>query len=177
MATATRDLPGGRQSVLILEDDLLHSALLQMVLEAAGFEVHVASTVEEALETLGRAWPDAVLADWDMDGMDGRALLRALRAQVPGCEKVPTVLMTDREMNARTQLELSMEGYVWILQKPIVVTSLPKLILHTTAETAGTAGQARGGTCGHGQAEKSEFSARVIRSGRTASGAFMDAVR
>ncbi|MGD0088717.1 MAG: response regulator [Planctomycetota bacterium] len=123
-----------RPSVLLLEDNPLHGALLQMVLEASGMEVFKASAASEAARIAGKQAPDLILVSWDTEGLDGRALLAFLRLSVPELAGVPVLLMTDRNISGTLRMVLAKEGYLWILQKPLVPTSLPKLIQRTIAD-------------------------------------------
>ena len=120
--------------VLVLEDDLVHGALIQMVLEAAHIQVHFASSASEAIENAKKRVPDLILVGWDGDGIDGRSMLTFLRMRAPQLAQVPVILMTDREISGKLRLGLATEGYTWILQKPIVMSSLPKLVQRTVTE-------------------------------------------
>jgi len=168
MQSNTDKLPAGRPAALLLEDDLVHGALLRMVLEASGFAAPVAATLDEALGALNGTLPNLILVGWDIDGIDGRAILGKLRARVPGLARVPVLLMTDRELCARTRLELALEGYTWVLQKPIVMTSLPKLIAHVLAPPRAKATPS---------AVRERLLPRFLACATTASSAYMDAVR
>jgi len=158
----------GRPSALLIEDDLVHGALARMILDAAGIQVFVASTQQEALEILGDARPSLVLVAWDIDGIDGRTMLLYLRAHIPALARIPAVLMTDRAVNARTRIELSIEGYQWILQKPIVMTSLPRLVQRTVTEARATSRD--------GQPMR-QHSVRLVDCATAASSVYMEAVR
>src|SRR5690349_12405765 len=67
--------------VLVVDDDAAIRALLRDILEAEGHAVCVASRPAEALEVAARARPALVLLDAWLPGMDGRALLAAMRAR------------------------------------------------------------------------------------------------
>jgi DNA-binding response OmpR family regulator len=156
-----------RPDVLLLEDDLLHGALVQMVLEASEIEVHRASAASEAARTAKEQLPDLVLVSWGAEGIDGRALLAFLRLSVPGLARVPAVLMTDRDLSAGLRSILAREGYTWILQKPIVPTGLPKLVRRTIAEQNAKQSAAK--------ATPTDLS-RFIGCGTTASTCYMESV-
>ncbi|HEY3321685.1 MAG TPA: response regulator [Planctomycetota bacterium] len=115
-------------TVLILESDVIHGTLLKAVVEQAGGEALLAGTPEEALEHVDGVTPALILAAWDTDGLDGRTAVRDLRAQHAELRRVPAILMTDRNLTQLVCHQLRGENFRWILQKPIVVTSLPKLI-------------------------------------------------
>lgn len=66
-------------SVLVVDDDDLIRAHLMAVLNRAGFQVQGASGGAQALLMLNVTPCDVLLTDWEMPGMDGPALCRALR--------------------------------------------------------------------------------------------------
>lgn len=130
----TTNTTNHRPAVLILEDDLVHGSLLKMVLEEAELEVHLASAASEAIQIATERMPDMILVEWDSDGIDGRAMLTFLRMRMSALAQVPLALMTDREISSALRGDLALEGYDWILQKPLVMTSMPKLIRRSLAE-------------------------------------------
>lgn len=66
--------------ILIVEDDAELRQLFARVLEKNGYRVEVAESGAEALQVLGRGYVDLIISDVMMPGMDGNALVRALRA-------------------------------------------------------------------------------------------------
>ncbi len=66
-------------NVMVVDDDELTRAKLASLLRLAGYEVQVASSGEEALRVLGVRPCHIVITDWEMPGMNGLALCRALR--------------------------------------------------------------------------------------------------
>ncbi|MCY3020034.1 MAG: response regulator [Planctomycetota bacterium] len=156
------------QSVLLIDDDLLHGALIRAVLETAGISVFTACSEQEACDVLRTTIPDALLVGWDAEGIDGRAVLTRLKARMPLLRGVPAVLMTDRDLCDRARRELLQAGHEWVLQKPVVVTSLPKLVAHAVAEARSRARESR-----YVRQSRVHF----IDCGSTASDCFMEAVR
>jgi two-component system response regulator FlrC len=77
--------------VLVVEDDADLREALTDSLEIAGYAVRAAPDAETALAMLERQTPALVLSDVQMPGMDGHALLRAIKQHHPG---LPVVLMT-----------------------------------------------------------------------------------
>ncbi len=88
-----------RESILVVEDDAIISRLLQIELEAAGFEVRLAGDGEAALEAAAERCPDLVLADVMMPRMDGFELVRRLRGD-PRTEGVSVIMVTARGLTA-----------------------------------------------------------------------------
>ncbi len=77
--------------VLVVEDDLDLREALAQTLMASGCEVEVAGDGREALERLARKKFSVVVTDYQMQPMDGHALLREIRTEHPD---LPVLLMT-----------------------------------------------------------------------------------
>jgi signal transduction histidine kinase/CheY-like chemotaxis protein len=73
----------GRRRVLLVEDNLAVQETYRMLLEKAGFEVHAADDVDQALLLLGRQPVDALIVDVQMSGRDGLALVEAIATWHP----------------------------------------------------------------------------------------------
>lgn len=84
-------MTGTRPIVLVVDDEESMRYFLEKALRREGYDVIAAKDGPEAIEAAQRHAVDLVLADVRMPGMDGVALLRALRALQP---RVPVVLMT-----------------------------------------------------------------------------------
>ena len=67
-------------SIVVVEDDPDTRELLQSALEAAGADVRVAASADEALALCRAARPDAIVSDIGMPGRDGYSLMRELTA-------------------------------------------------------------------------------------------------
>lgn len=84
--------------LLVAEDEPEIRANLGRLLRLEGFEVSLAASGEQALQLLQAGLPrlpDLLLTDLMMPGMDGRQLLRALRAD-PRTARMPVVLISAR---------------------------------------------------------------------------------
>jgi CheY-like chemotaxis protein len=84
--------PGAR-TVLVVDDEPDTCDLLQRYLSKQGFRVVTASSGEEALELAGRLHPDAMTLDVMMPGMDGWAVLAALKAD-PELAAIPVIVLS-----------------------------------------------------------------------------------
>ncbi|MGE2834333.1 response regulator transcription factor [Mycobacterium sp. SMC-4] len=80
--------------VLVVDDEANIVELLSVSLKFQGFEVHTASNGQSALSTAREVRPDAIILDVMMPGMDGFALLRALRGD--GID-APALFLTARD--------------------------------------------------------------------------------
>jgi len=79
--------------LLIVDDSETIVNFLRMVLESENYEVDSASDGSEGLAKAHQTLPDLIITDSIMPGMDGFALLHALRAD-PATEGVPVIMLT-----------------------------------------------------------------------------------
>ena len=86
-------------SIVIVEDDAVIRAVLEMALAAEGF-THVASCArgDEGLETIRRRKPDLVLLDVMLPGVDGFAICTRIRA-LPALSGTRVIMLTARTQN------------------------------------------------------------------------------
>jgi two-component system chemotaxis response regulator CheY len=81
------------QVVLAVDDSNTMRQMVAHVLRLGGYEVVEAADAEAALEAAKTQHVDAVLTDHNLPGMDGLALVRALRA-LPQHAGTPIVVLT-----------------------------------------------------------------------------------
>ena len=106
--------------ILVVEDDSALSQALADTLMLSGYEVEMATDGEQALATLDRSQVDMVLTDVQMRPMDGRALLRNLRARF---HELPVLVMTAYG-TVEQAVEAMKLGAVDYLAKPFEVDDL-----------------------------------------------------
>ena len=82
-------------TVLVVDDSLVVRAVVRSRLEEEGYRVIEAVDGIAALDECRRAAPDVVLLDVEMPGIDGREVLRRLKAD-PGLADIPVVFLTAR---------------------------------------------------------------------------------
>ncbi|MFD5424984.1 response regulator transcription factor [Streptomyces sp. NPDC127084] len=99
---------GGR--VLVVDDDPTVAEVVTGYLERAGFSVEYAADGFDALRRSGDRWPDLVVLDLMLPGLDGLEVCRRLRATGP----VPVVMLTARgdEEDRITGLEVGADDYI-----------------------------------------------------------------
>jgi PAS domain S-box-containing protein len=121
----TRDAPmppGHGELILVVDDEAAVRSVAQRILEKHGYRVLVAAEGGEAMTIFNRhrAEVRAVLADMMMPGMDGPALMRALRQTAP---RLPILVMTG--LAAKVGYK-GLEGFDQpvLLPKPFSVRSL-----------------------------------------------------
>lgn len=94
---------GARRSVLIVEDHPEMRAHLQACL-AGEFRVIEAADGQAGLVRAQAHMPDLLVTDWAMPGMDGKALVQALRQNI-ATSHIPVVMLT-----AKADLQHRLEG-------------------------------------------------------------------
>lgn len=87
------DTGASERRVLVVDDSLTARALHRTILETGGFTVHTAGSASQALEQLRGATYDVIVSDIGMEGMDGFALTRTLRARADTRE-LPIILVS-----------------------------------------------------------------------------------
>jgi CheY-like chemotaxis protein len=112
--------------VLVVEDNRDSADTLAKLLQIAGYNVHVAYTAMDGLETAKRTRPDVVLCDIGLPDSDGFALAEALHAN-PLTATARLIAVTaygkdkDRERSARA-------GFSLHLVKPVSPGALLQLL-------------------------------------------------
>jgi type IV pilus assembly protein PilB len=106
-----------RPQVLIVEDDRTITAVVKYFLELEGFDVVIATDGLVGLETAKRNPPQAIVTDVNMPGMDGMAMVKALRADAR-THDIPILMLTSEESVDSETLALSLGADDYIL-KPV----------------------------------------------------------
>ncbi|MGW0536896.1 response regulator transcription factor [Streptomyces sp. NPDC003032] len=110
MQTSPQDAPGAGLRVLVVDDDPTVAEVVTGYLSRAGYAVDRADDGPAALEYATRHWPDLVVLDLMLPGMDGLEVCRRLRAKGP----VPVVMLTalGDEDDRILGLEIGADDYV-----------------------------------------------------------------
>ncbi len=90
---AGRNRDPRQATVLVIDDDEAVRDLMQRSLSKDGYHVEVASDGRSGLEMARRIQPAVVTLDVMMPGMDGWAVLAALKAD-PGTADIPVIMLT-----------------------------------------------------------------------------------
>lgn len=112
-------------AVLIVEDDPDLGDVIASLLEEAGHDVAVASSLEDARNALQGATPSVVLADWNVPGGGAPELLRLLEGHVP------VVAMTGMDVS-----RLDRRGFAAVIAKPFNTETLLHLLESLVGEEA-----------------------------------------
>ncbi len=124
----------GAPRVLVVDDNAKHRACLQLQLggwdlRASGAEDGPQAVQKLLAATVERRPFDLALVDQKMPGMDGMAVVEAIRA-VPGLEDLPLVMMTVSPLSAE---EMERRGIVRCITKPIHLPELYACVAGLTA--------------------------------------------
>ena len=103
--------------LLVIEDNAANLELVRYLLEHAGHRVDAAFNGVDGISAAAATAPDLIICDLQMPLLDGYAVLRALRAQLPN-KALPVVAVTAFSMpdDRKKVTEAGFDGY---LTKPI----------------------------------------------------------
>lgn len=104
-------------SILIVDDELPILKTLSGILSDEGFEVATAQTGYDALKSIGQNYPDLVLLDIWMPGMDGIETLKEIRKDYP---YLPVVLITGHGSVEAAVQAVKLGAYDFI-EKPLSI--------------------------------------------------------
>jgi DNA-binding NtrC family response regulator len=123
--------------VLVVDDEPLQRDILKTILVDEGYESHTASSGEEALKVIAKYYPDVVLTDLKMEGMDGIELIETVsKMELPARDGfVPTMIIMTAHGTISSVVEAMKKGAFDYLTKPLNKDSL----IMTVARAAGHA--------------------------------------
>ena len=131
---AAKLMPATNANCVLIVADNLDGELMRLVLEHYGMKCIHAQNEEEAHRMLKSSAVDAILVSWNDNEIDG-CLVERLAPKFPHLKNVPVLLVTDYKIDVLTEQQLSRGGISWILQKPIVASSLPKAVRSAITES------------------------------------------
>ncbi len=105
-----------QKTVLIVEDSKTQRMLMRFLLRSLDYQLLEAQDAEEALAILSSSLPDAILLDWELPGVSGPNLLKALKDDHRTC-RVPVLMVTSHQDPAKVSQILE-AGAVDFIRKP-----------------------------------------------------------
>ncbi len=117
--------------ILVVDDEASARRGLASLVSGWGYEVEEAADGEEALERAVAGLPSVVISDLVMPRLDGYALLRALREEVP----FAAVILLTGQGSIETAVAAMKEGAYDYLTKPLDVARLKLLIPKAAASS------------------------------------------
>jgi two-component system alkaline phosphatase synthesis response regulator PhoP len=123
------------QKLLVVEDEISISTLLQFNLEQAGFEVVTAMDGKDGLEKAESEVPNLIILDLMLPEMDGLEVCKELRLKKLN---IPILMLTakDDEFDKVLGLELGADDYMTKPFSPREVVARVKAILRRTQTTS-----------------------------------------
>ena len=119
--------------ILVVDDDTRLTELLQLVFESRGFGVTIAHSGEQAMASLGKELPEAILLDLMMPGMSGLEVCRLVRAD-PRTSNIPIVVLTAR-FDVEMKREVMEAGATEYLTKPLrpseLINCIREVVIHS----------------------------------------------
>jgi len=109
-----------RAKVLVADDERQIRDLLSEFLTSEGYEVLLASDGEEATVLAEREYPDVILLDVKMPGIDGIEVCKRLKAE-PKTQFIPVIMITGYVDNKMAAIEAGADDFV---NKPIDLVEL-----------------------------------------------------
>jgi type IV pilus assembly protein PilB len=102
-----------KELVLVVEDSPTVASVVRYFLELEGFEVLVAKDGNLGLETARRDQPRVIVTDYNMPGMDGMAMVRALRADATTHGIAVLMLTSEQDVEKEEEaLEAGVDDYI-----------------------------------------------------------------
>lgn len=109
-----------RLKVLIIDDDADHAEVVAESLQRVGYDTVTANTSADGARRIERDAPEVILTDLRLDGMDGLALLRKAKQDIPESE----VIVITGHGDVQTAVEAMRAGAANYLQKPLNLAEL-----------------------------------------------------
>jgi len=105
------------KKVLIIEDNPDNLALIEFVLQAAGYETHHAETGYKGVELALQGGYEFIILDIQLPDIDGTEVLKIIRREEQG-NIVPVIAMTSYAMSGDRERLLA-DGCTGYIEKPI----------------------------------------------------------
>ncbi len=114
------------RKVLVVDDGVGVTEILESILVDAGYRVATATSGEEAVRQVAADVPDVIVLDARMPGRDGPSLLHTLRLN-PSWAAIPVVAMSSLPEEA---VIVPDGGFAAFLRKPFRVSSVLAALQH-----------------------------------------------
>lgn len=119
-----QDMPGGKERILVVDDDPVQREVLLHLLEQLGYEVHTVESGEAATEYVRENTQDLLILDMVMDGIDGTETFRRIRTFSP--EQKAVILSGYAESNRVAEARRSGAGE--FVRKPVDLPTLARVV-------------------------------------------------
>ncbi len=123
-ATKSTELPGGRETILVVDDEVALGELAAELLSQKGYQVLRAEGAGPALEILQSTKIDLLLSDLIMPGMNGYQLAAEVRKKYPATK----ILLASGFVEQRNVDEIDRQLHAQMLHKPYNSSVLYKAV-------------------------------------------------
>jgi len=114
------------EKILIVEDNPVHTRLIEMTLRAKNYTILKATNGEEALVIATRERPDLIIMDLNLPQMTGFEVTKKLREN-PAFRHTPIIALTAYAMRGDRERVIE-SGCDMYMTKPINTRELPRVI-------------------------------------------------
>jgi len=110
------------QKILIVDDETNIVVPLQFLMEQNGYQVMVAASGDEAIETIAKFIPDLILLDIMLPGIDGYEICQKVREN-PEWQNIKVVFLSamGRDMDIAKGMALAADAYI---KKPFSISDI-----------------------------------------------------
>lgn len=115
--------------ILIVDDDDLNLIITTKLLQDTKMSIDIAANAEECLRKTKKHYYNLILMDYMMPGMDGSALLKAIRKQENGLCKDSDIVLLSANIYADKHVEYMQMGFDGVLEKPVDAIRLEEEVL------------------------------------------------
>jgi two-component system response regulator HydG len=123
--TSSPDTKSGEGlKVLIIDDEPNHAEAVAESLERVGYDCTLATSSAQGARIIETGEPAVILTDLRMDGMDGLAILRKAKQELPEAE----VVVITGHGDVQTAVEAMRAGATNYLQKPVNLAELRAMV-------------------------------------------------
>lgn len=121
---------------LVVDDHPINAQLFAVLLENEGYEVYLAEDAPQTLALLDQMWPDLIIMDVHLPGMDGLTLTQHIRTRPDGVN-VCILIVTSYAMPSDRERAFA-AGCTQYFTKPIDTRQFVRALQTLTESTAGT---------------------------------------
>ncbi|MBL7040300.1 MAG: response regulator [Pirellulaceae bacterium] len=118
--------------VLVVDDEQVVLDSVRKHLKREGYDIQTVLSGDEAIEILDSGWPEVVITDLMMPGMDGLELLERVRDASP---KVPVIMITGFA-TMRTALQALRQGAFDYIAKPFTRAELQGVVVRAARQAS-----------------------------------------
>ncbi len=124
--TLTKDFDYKMAKILIIDDDVNTTWLMDNAFSKAGYEIHAINNSARAVQEAIASQPDLIIVDLMMPDIDGIATCKALQAE-PQTQKIP-ILVFSAVGDVHRKVEAFQAGAKDFITKPVHIEELKSRI-------------------------------------------------